>query len=312
MAETTGLGGWFKSTAASLEGHVKEIRENSKLIAADVASNVKDLEKAGRKIQQSFSLGGNGVLAPGLEEVRVDVTFQQGSLGLNLDLESGQVLKITPGGQAEALGLRIEDRVVAVQGEALEGKGAFQEALKQKLAKLPRPVQMTFLRIQQVDRAKDSTRREPKEKVDQELDARLQDMQAKLDAALKDTEAAREEGQSLAAELKLRKSWMAQEAEELEHLRAEAEELRLALEAANSDKEVQRLQTKCRTLEVAEAGSPQAVVLGKESYNSSYNVLSSADFTGRIQKLQAKVGELEASRVQSAVSFGCLDWKPHE
>eukprot|EP00913_Durusdinium_trenchii_P009688 g9104.t1 len=111
-------------------------------------------------------------------------------LGLNLDLESGQVLKITPGGQAEALGLRIEDRVVAVQGEALEGKGAFQEALKQKLAKLPRPVQMTFLRIQQVDRAKDSTRREPKEK---ELDARLQDMQAKLDAALKDTEAAREE-----------------------------------------------------------------------------------------------------------------------
>eukprot|EP00435_Cladocopium_sp_Y103_P045213 s1341_g12.t3 len=254
MEEASGrLGGWLKSTKASLEGHVKEIRENSKLIAADVASNVKDLEKASRKIQQTFSIGGNGVLAPGLEEVRLDVTFQQGSLGLNLDLaQGGQILKITPGGQAEALGLRTEDRVVAIGGEPLPsvGDASFQEELKKKLSNLPRPVDMTFVRIEQVerkekDKEKDkSNKSEVKEKEPKES-PELAALQAQLDEALKDAKAARDEGASLAAELKLRKSWAAQETEELEALRSEAEELRAKLQEAGSrnglETEVQQL-----------------------------------------------------------------------
>eukprot|EP00435_Cladocopium_sp_Y103_P045244 s1341_g12.t4 len=263
MEEASGrLGGWLKSTKASLEGHVKEIRENSKLIAADVASNVKDLEKASRKIQQTFSIGGNGVLAPGLEEVRLDVTFQQGSLGLNLDLaQGGQILKITPGGQAEALGLRTEDRVVAIGGEPLPsvGDASFQEELKKKLSNLPRPVDMTFVRIEQVerkekDKEKDkSNKSEVKEKEPKES-PELAALQAQLDEALKDAKAARDEGASLAAELKLRKSWAAQETEELEALRSEAEELRAKLQEAGSRNGLEteaELQSKLQTAQQA-------------------------------------------------------------
>ena len=43
------------------------------------------------------------------------------------------MLKVTAGGQAEQQGLRPGDRVVAIQGEALEvGKKNFQDVLKEK------------------------------------------------------------------------------------------------------------------------------------------------------------------------------------
>ncbi|CAE7884731.1 unnamed protein product [Symbiodinium microadriaticum] len=148
-----------RSTAASLEGHVKEIRANSKLIAADLQNAH---QEAKNKIQKTLA---GGVLAPGLEEVQLHVTFEEGSLGLNLDLADGQVLKVTPGGQAEQLGLRVQDarqsgesadRLLAVRGCSLPATSdpSFQEAAKKQLSLAKqRPandsVNMTFLRIVQ-------------------------------------------------------------------------------------------------------------------------------------------------------------------
>jgi len=42
------IGGWLKSKAASLEGHVKEMRENSKLIAVEG-------RKVGEKLQETLT-----------------------------------------------------------------------------------------------------------------------------------------------------------------------------------------------------------------------------------------------------------------
>ncbi|CAJ1371819.1 unnamed protein product [Effrenium voratum] len=331
-AMADGFGGWLKSTAASLEGHVKEIRENSKLIAADVASNV-NLEKAGRKIQQTF--GGSGVLAPaGLEEVRIDVTFQEGSLGLNLDLANGgQVIKITPGGQADALGLRLEDRVVAIAGDPLPSED-FSERLKQRL-KLPRPVDMTFLRMQERKRNQKEEKEEKDEKEEKkepEAVSEITDLQAKLETALKDVESAKQEAGSLTAELQLRKSWAAQEAAELEALRAGAEVLKAAKEEADKGKislqtaikeaenrasqsaqclEKERVKLEAATESLAAAQSEQAALrerlqAAEHSLRDRDSVLA-AEGDEKTAQLQSSLAELQRSYDEADTRRRCVE-----
>ncbi|CAE7759481.1 unnamed protein product, partial [Symbiodinium necroappetens] len=194
-----------RSTAASLEGHVKEIRANSKLIAADLQNAH---QEAKNKIQKTLA---GGVLAPGLEEVQLHVTFEEGSLGLNLDLADGQVLKVTPGGQAEQLGLRVQDRLLAVRGCSLPATSdpSFQEAAKKQLSLAKqRPVNMTFLRIVQ------SEGQGKKNQEDSQLcqaQAKIHELQAQVAARTKEAMAAREEAEAIQAELRLAQNWAAQE-----------------------------------------------------------------------------------------------------
>eukprot|EP00928_Gymnodinium_smaydae_P000478 TRINITY_DN10183_c0_g2_i1.p1 TRINITY_DN10183_c0_g2~~TRINITY_DN10183_c0_g2_i1.p1 ORF type:complete len:746 (-),score=237.13 TRINITY_DN10183_c0_g2_i1:48-2285(-) len=126
------LSGWLKSKAASLEGHVKEIRENTKLIAQDVADGAL-----------------KGIWAKPREE-RFDVTFVDRALGLELDLQKAATVRsVKPGGQAERLTVCAQDRLVAIAGQPLPepDNPDFVEAVKGRMSNLPRPVTLTFARV---------------------------------------------------------------------------------------------------------------------------------------------------------------------
>mmetsp|Transcript_136794 Transcript_136794/g.381322 ORF Transcript_136794/g.381322 Transcript_136794/m.381322 type:complete len:698 (+) Transcript_136794:91-2184(+) len=121
------LGGWLKSKAATLQGHVRDMQENTRQIAKGFA-----------KAQRA-------------NEERYDVTFTTRALGLELDLHDGALVRlIKPGGQAESLQVRTQDRLVAIAGEPLpfaDDVDGFVEAMRQRMSQLPRPVTLTFARV---------------------------------------------------------------------------------------------------------------------------------------------------------------------
>lgn len=129
------ISGWLKSKAATLEEHVKEMRENTKLIAQDMAGTV---QKGIVKPQQHVA------------KERLDVTFTTRALGLELDLQAGAVVRlIKPGGQAESLQVCVHDKLVAIAGEPLpsaEECPEFVELIKQRMSAMPRPVTLSFVR----------------------------------------------------------------------------------------------------------------------------------------------------------------------
>jgi len=139
------IGGWFKSTAASLEGHMKEMRENTKQIAQDFRENTKQITQDVADFQKGITK------ARRPNETCFDITFAERQLGLELDLKNGAVVRaVKPGGQAEALQVCAQDRLVAIAGEPLppvEDSDQFVEAVKQRMSKMPRPVTLTFGRL---------------------------------------------------------------------------------------------------------------------------------------------------------------------
>lgn len=144
-AKKESIGGWFKSTAASLEGHMKEMRENTKQIAQDFRENTKQITQDVADFQKGITK------ARRYNEKCFDVTFADRQLGLELDLKNGAVVRaVKPGGQAEALQVCAQDRLVAIAGELLppvEDSDQFVEAVKQRMSKMPRPVTLTFGRL---------------------------------------------------------------------------------------------------------------------------------------------------------------------
>eukprot|EP00927_Polykrikos_kofoidii_P000555 TRINITY_DN10205_c0_g1_i4.p1 TRINITY_DN10205_c0_g1~~TRINITY_DN10205_c0_g1_i4.p1 ORF type:complete len:752 (+),score=199.05 TRINITY_DN10205_c0_g1_i4:249-2504(+) len=143
---STRLTGWLLSKAATLEGHVKEIHKNTKQIAQDVKGNV----------AKGIAGGSNRRFS----EERFDVTFVERALGLELDLEKGAVVRLVkPGGQAERLSVREQDRLVAIAGKLIpevpDDVGSkmddFIEAVKTRMSYLPRPVTLTFARVVPVE-----------------------------------------------------------------------------------------------------------------------------------------------------------------
>eukprot|EP00929_Paragymnodinium_shiwhaense_P042196 TRINITY_DN21876_c1_g1_i1.p1 TRINITY_DN21876_c1_g1~~TRINITY_DN21876_c1_g1_i1.p1 ORF type:complete len:711 (+),score=165.85 TRINITY_DN21876_c1_g1_i1:78-2210(+) len=141
---TLALGGWLRKKAESLEGHVKEMRENTKMIAQDMADTADIVTKAvaGKKTQ----------------EERFDATFVERAFGLELDLQKGALVRLVkPGGQAARLGVQEQDRVVSIAGSALPPPPStakeiddFVECVKGKMSNLPRPVTLTFARAAEV------------------------------------------------------------------------------------------------------------------------------------------------------------------
>ncbi|CAE7229904.1 unnamed protein product [Symbiodinium sp. CCMP2592] len=279
------LGGWFKSTAASLEVHVKEIRANSKLIAADLQNAH---QEAKSKIQKSFA---GGVLAPGLEEVQLKVTFEEGSLGLNLDLADGQVIKVTPGGQAEQLGLRVQDRLLAVRGCSLPAVSEpnFQEAAKKQLSLAKqRPVNMTFLRIVPSEGKKNKEAQEESQQLRQ-AQAKIDELQVQVAARTNEAKAAREEAKALQAELQLAQNWTAQEERELQALRSELDDLRLRTKTNQA--EAKRDEVKV-AIQDEQALRDRAGAAAAEGDEEEEKRLQSA-----LQKLQTSNKELELARL---------------
>lgn len=135
------LAGWFKSKAATLEGHMTQMRENTKQMAQDIA----DLQKGGGVSKERFV------------EERFDATFFQRGLGLELDLRQCCVRNVKPGGQAETLNVAVHDRLVAIDGNALpappprdvsvEESDPFIELVKGRMSQMSRPVTLTFSRL---------------------------------------------------------------------------------------------------------------------------------------------------------------------
>ncbi|CAK0788873.1 unnamed protein product, partial [Prorocentrum cordatum] len=99
-----GFGGWLKSKKNEIKAHTKEIRENAHLIAQDIARGIPS-QPAHR--------------GPRTGEERLEFTFMQRALGLELDLREGVVRAIKPGGQAESLLVQVMDRLVAIDGDPL-------------------------------------------------------------------------------------------------------------------------------------------------------------------------------------------------
>merc|ERR1719356_988202 len=99
-----GFGGWLKSKKNEIKAHTHEIRENAQLIAQDIA----------RGIPNQPSQKG-----PRTGEERLEFTFMQRALGLELDLREAVVRAIKPGGQAESLQVQVKDRLVAIDGDPL-------------------------------------------------------------------------------------------------------------------------------------------------------------------------------------------------
>lgn len=71
-----------------------------------------------------------------------DVTVGASSLALDLNLSTRRVESILPGGQGERLQIRVGDKLMAVNGDAL----VETETLGARLKEMPRPAVLTFSR----------------------------------------------------------------------------------------------------------------------------------------------------------------------
>jgi len=152
------LSGWLKSKAATLEEHVKEMRENTKQIAQDVAGGLKAAAKSQRQNEEQF-----------------DVTFVTKALGLELDLQAGAIVRvIKPGGQAESLQVCAQDRLVAIAGEPLPpiDDPEFVDTMRRRMSSMSRPVTVTFSRIVDAPTATSEQQPQPAEDAENKAAAR--------------------------------------------------------------------------------------------------------------------------------------------
>mmetsp|Transcript_32450 Transcript_32450/g.69519 ORF Transcript_32450/g.69519 Transcript_32450/m.69519 type:complete len:781 (-) Transcript_32450:56-2398(-) len=138
------LSGWLKSKAATLEGHVSEIRAGAALAAQDISQGVnltssKDTSKV-RYQEETF-----------------EVVFIEKALGMKVDFQNGAVVvnEVTTGGQAERLQVRTGDRLISINGTATPSLDdmTFEELceeLKLRMKSMGRPCHLGFTRIVEV------------------------------------------------------------------------------------------------------------------------------------------------------------------
>lgn len=128
------IGGWLKSKAATLEGHVKAMGENTKMIAQDVADAAQKGLKNKKAVVREF-----------------DFVFKEKALGLEIDFSKrALVINAKPGQQGERLGVLSGDRLVAIDGKpvpATEDTSSFIEEMKYRMSHAPRPVTLAFSRV---------------------------------------------------------------------------------------------------------------------------------------------------------------------
>uniref|UniRef100_A0A7S4VFB0 PDZ domain-containing protein n=1 Tax=Alexandrium monilatum TaxID=311494 RepID=A0A7S4VFB0_9DINO len=138
---------WFKAKAEEL--------------AQAAQQHVSELQQSASQLQQSASQLTQGALEGALQRTGVlsddagnsghkDLQFGNGPLGFRL--EGTLVVAVQEGQQAEALGLQVGDRLVAVDGyvvpvfEAgdLEGEQRAKRLIKKWMKEMPRPATLTF------------------------------------------------------------------------------------------------------------------------------------------------------------------------
>jgi len=307
------LHGWFKKTTATLGEHVKEIQANTKVIAADFAGGV-------QKVQESL---GQVPLKPG--EERVDVVFAEGSLGL--DLRGNAVRGLIAGGQAEALGVLAEDKLVCIGGEFLPGGDAtnneMKEAISQLVRKYPRPIDMVFVRVTSLPDIVEEQAwdievplLEEAELVDTmgisllqaNLAAARQAMETsddELKAAHDAADAARADAEGLRVELELSKVWSNEEVqrsqEDVSAARVETEKVRTELHGIRLERSAETIRIAELEAEVRQVAELRAELMRVSSSSHSADA-SPAATTAVVQlsELRVEMERLRAVQAESA------------
>jgi len=336
------LKGWFKSTAASLEGHVSQIREGAALAAQELADGVQ-----------------KGIVASKVHfsEERLDVIFIERALGLELDLAKGAVVRgLKPGGQGERLQVQPQDRLVAICGTELPVfeemlPTVFIEEVQGRMKSMGRPCTLTFVRLVEVaapegeggDQFFDGLKKlhkkipggfvgerdVPSAELLAELEAardlarrfELEAQEAREEAKLQadDAIAAVEEAAQLRADLaewQLSKVWNAQEAQrsvvETEAARTVVAEARERV--ADSDIEVERLREERNLLDERMAAQMRSAEAQAAEVERLRSCLSSAEASAgeaqqlrqglesRLEEAQRQIGEVEARQAERAMS----------